>query len=158
MHEEDFSEGLELAQCGVRAGVPPQLYEKPLFRFQSRAAGYALDFIVHPESGCAYADHIAWPLRAGFAWGTASDAVAKTHPDLVRYEELVEQPAETIESLYEQLDIPLSPDFADELTREEQRSKRHRREHIYSLEEFGLSRAQQRRVVVARPALVAGSR
>jgi len=29
---------------------------------------YSMDFIVHPESGCSYADHIAWPLHAGFPW------------------------------------------------------------------------------------------
>ena len=75
------------------------------------------------------------------------EALGDLTPDrcsFVRYEELVEHPAATIEALYEQLDLPLSDGFAAALHAEEQRSKRHRREHIYSLEEFGLSRAEIR--------------
>ena len=62
----------------------------------------------------------------------------------IRYEQLVEHPAKTIEALYAQLDMPLSDHFEAELRAEEQRSKRHRREHIYSLEEFGLTREEIR--------------
>ncbi|MCA9511888.1 MAG: sulfotransferase [Myxococcota bacterium] len=62
----------------------------------------------------------------------------------VRYEELVDAPAKTIEALYAQLGIPMTPDYAAELEREESRSRKHRREHVYSLDEFGLTRAEIR--------------
>jgi hypothetical protein len=62
----------------------------------------------------------------------------------VRYEELVESPAKTIAGLYDQLGFELSEAFAGELAAEERRSKKHRREHVYSLEEFGLTRAEIR--------------
>ena len=65
----------------------------------------------------------------------------------IRYEELVEDPSTTIESLYEQFDFPLSQAFADELQNEEKRSRQHRREHVYNLEEFGLTRAEIRKAL-----------
>lgn len=39
---------------------------------------YSMDFIVHPESGCSYADHIAWDLHAGFPWILNGYGNAKT--------------------------------------------------------------------------------
>jgi len=65
----------------------------------------------------------------------------------IRYEELVEDPSTTIESLYEQFDFPLSQAFADELQNAEKRSRQHRREHVYNLEEFGLTRAEIRKAL-----------
>jgi hypothetical protein len=62
----------------------------------------------------------------------------------IRYEELVESPSKTISSLYDQLGFELSAAFGAELDAEERRSKNHRREHVYSLEEFGLTRAEIR--------------
>jgi len=62
----------------------------------------------------------------------------------VRYEELVDSPSKTVEALYQQLGIPLADAFADELRAEEGRSRKHRREHVYNLEEFGLTRSEIR--------------
>jgi hypothetical protein len=75
------------------------------------------------------------------------EALADLTPErcaFVRYEELVASPAKTIEALYQQLGFPLSETFAAELRAEERRSRKHRGEHIYSLEEFGLTRAEIR--------------
>ena len=49
IHEEDLSEVLEVVQSGERGGAPSSLYGKPLFRFRSRGAGYAADFIPDGE-------------------------------------------------------------------------------------------------------------
>ena len=62
----------------------------------------------------------------------------------VRYEELVDRPARTIEALYAQLGIPMTAAFAAELEKEEARSRKHRGEHVYSLDEFGLTRDEIR--------------
>jgi hypothetical protein len=62
----------------------------------------------------------------------------------VRYEELVESPSKTVERLYEQFGLPLSETFASELRREESRAQQHRSEHVYNLEEFGLTRSEIR--------------
>lgn len=64
---------------------------------------------------------------------------------VVRYEELVERPRETVERVYEELGIPLSPEVEKSLAEEESRSKKYRAEHLYTLEEYGLSREQIRR-------------
>ena len=63
---------------------------------------------------------------------------------VVGYEELVESPSKTVERLYEQFGLPLAETFASELRREESRAQQHRSEHVYNLEEFGLTRSEIR--------------
>lgn len=63
---------------------------------------------------------------------------------VVAYADLVERPAKTIEQVYARLGIPLAPAFAERLAEEEKRSRSHRSEHVYSLEEYGIPRAEIR--------------
>ncbi|MDX1649403.1 MAG: sulfotransferase [Myxococcota bacterium] len=63
---------------------------------------------------------------------------------IVAYEDLVARPAKTIEQVYARLGLPLSPAFAERLAEEEKRSRAHRSEHVYSLEEYGIPRAEIR--------------
>ena len=64
---------------------------------------------------------------------------------VVRYEELVEHPKRTVEQVYEDLAIPVSHAMEQRLVAEEARAKKHRADHLYSLEEFGLVREEIRR-------------
>jgi hypothetical protein len=68
--------------------------------------------------------------------------VLARHPNtkqaIVDYRELVAQPKRTVEAVYAQLGFPMSPEFSQVLTAEEQRAKSHETTHTYSLEEFGL--------------------
>lgn len=63
---------------------------------------------------------------------------------VVMYPDLVAQPAKTLEQVYAQLGLRLSPAFARSLEAEERRSREHRSEHVYSLEEYGIPRAEIR--------------
>ena len=56
---------LFLLPANLSAALPALLYYRHAFARGGADGGYALDFIVHPESGCSYADHVAWPLRSG---------------------------------------------------------------------------------------------
>lgn len=68
--------------------------------------------------------------------------VLARHPNtkqaIVDYRELVAQPKRTVEAVYAQLGFPMSSEFSQVLTAEEQRAKSHETTHTYSLEEFGL--------------------
>jgi len=74
--------------------------------------------------------------------------VLARHPDTrfiaVDYRELVESPKRTVEAVYAALDLVVSPSYAATLDAEEQRSRSHRTEHVYSLGEFGLERDEIR--------------
>lgn len=72
------------------------------------------------------------------------DALPSERCAVVRYEELVERPAKTIEEVYAQLELPMSPEFAARLAEEARRSRAHRSEHVYTLEEYGITRAEIR--------------
>lgn len=72
------------------------------------------------------------------------DALPPERRAIVRYPDLVERPAKTIEQAYAQLGLRLSPTFAERLASEERRSREHRSEHVYSLEEYGIPRAEIR--------------
>jgi hypothetical protein len=58
----------------------------------------------------------------------------------VRYEDLVEHPRETVERVYRDLGLLLSPEMAHALAEEEGRARAYRAEHVYTLEEYGLGR------------------
>lgn len=68
--------------------------------------------------------------------------VLARHPNtkqaIVDYRELVAQPKRTVEAVYAQLGFPMSSEFSQVLTAEEQRAKSHETTHTYSLDEFGL--------------------
>jgi hypothetical protein len=63
---------------------------------------------------------------------------------VVRYEDLVASPKAAVEGVYRALDLSLSPEMEKSLAEEETRSREYRAEHLYSLEEYGLSRAEIR--------------
>ena len=69
--------------------------------------------------------------------------VLARHPEVghitVDYEELLAAPKATVERCYDVLGIRVSEEFAVRLSEEERRSASHRAEHVYSLDEFGLS-------------------
>ncbi len=66
----------------------------------------------------------------------------EANPDVagsvVDYRELTSDPAGAIESVYEDLGIPMSDAFRDRLSGEGKRERKHQTGHSYSLEEFGL--------------------
>jgi hypothetical protein len=68
--------------------------------------------------------------------------VLARHPNtkqaIVDYRELVAKPKRTVEAVYAQLGFPMSSEFSQVLTAEEQRAKSHETTHTYSLDEFGL--------------------
>ncbi len=69
------------------------------------------------------------------------EALAR-HPEIphaiVDYRDLVADPAATIERVYEQLDLTLTPEYREVLLAEGKRARKHATSHSYSLEEFGL--------------------
>jgi hypothetical protein len=72
--------------------------------------------------------------------------VLARHPETrwiaVDYREFVERPKRTVEAVYAALDLVVSPAYAATLDAEECRSRSHRTEHVYSLDEFGLERSE----------------
>jgi len=66
----------------------------------------------------------------------------EAHPEVrgavVDYRDLVSDPAATIERVYQDLDLPLSDAFREQLASEGKRERKHKTSHSYSLEEFGL--------------------
>jgi hypothetical protein len=66
--------------------------------------------------------------------GLAEDRVA-----FVRYEELVEKPADTVRGLYRRFGWGMSAEAEAALAAAQERARGHRAEHRYSLGEFGLS-------------------
>lgn len=68
--------------------------------------------------------------------------VLDRHPEVPRaivdYRNLVSEPKKTIERVYEELGLPVSPAMAAVLDAAQERARTHRSEHRYSLEEFGL--------------------
>lgn len=68
--------------------------------------------------------------------------VLARHPEtrhaIVDYRDAAADPVATIEQVYKQLDLPMTPDFRALLQAEGARARGHRSAHAYSLEEFGL--------------------
>ena len=66
----------------------------------------------------------------------------EAHPEVRRavvdYRDLTADPAETIEGIYRDLQLPLSDEFRAELAKQGKRARDHKPSHEYSLEEFGL--------------------
>ena len=57
----------------------------------------------------------------------------------VRYEELIDRPLDIVSSVYSSFDIEMGEAERESLLKEQQKNKSYRAEHIYSLEEFGLT-------------------
>ena len=57
---------------------------------------------------------------------------------MVDYRDVVADPTATIERTYEQLGLPITPEFHDVLVAEGKRAREHKSGHSYSLAEFGL--------------------
>ncbi len=66
------------------------------------------------------------------------DAHPEVRGSVVDYRDLVSDPAATIERIYRDLELPMTPEYRELLAREGKREKQHRTRHTYSLEEFGL--------------------
>jgi hypothetical protein len=61
---------------------------------------------------------------------------------IVQYTELVADPKATVERVYQQLELSVSPAFEERLAAERSRQKRHQSFNVYSLEQFGISEAE----------------
>ena len=70
------------------------------------------------------------------------------HPEtphaIVDYRDIVEDPAATIEQVYQQLGFPISAEYRERLLAEGKRARRHVSGHSYSLAEFGLDESEIR--------------
>jgi len=66
----------------------------------------------------------------------------EAHPEtkgaVVDYRDLTSDPAAAIERLYQDLDLPMSDAFREQLAQEGKRERKHQTTFTYSLEEFGL--------------------
>ncbi|HSD10279.1 MAG TPA: sulfotransferase, partial [Candidatus Binatia bacterium] len=69
--------------------------------------------------------------------------VLARHPQtphaVVDYDELVAEPKRTIEKIYRELGLPMTPEYESVLSAEQEQARRHRGSHAYGLDEFGLS-------------------
>lgn len=74
--------------------------------------------------------------------------VLSAHPEtrwaVVDYRELVESPKRTVAGVYESLGLDMTAGYKACMEAEEERSRAHRREHVYSLGEFGLDQDEIR--------------
>jgi hypothetical protein len=68
----------------------------------------------------------------------ALDAHPEVRRAIVDYRELTADPAATIERVYKDLDLPMTPEFRERLAGQGKRESKHSTRHSYSLEEFGL--------------------
>jgi hypothetical protein len=70
--------------------------------------------------------------------------VLARHPEtpcaVVDYRDAVEDPAKTIEDVYQRLGLPMSNAYREVLREESRRARAHVADHAYSLEEFGLEK------------------
>lgn len=75
--------------------------------------------------------------------------VLARHPETrhaeVDYRDAVSDPAGTIERVYRELDLPMTPAYRERLLEEGKRARQHRSGHAYSLSEFGLEADEIRR-------------
>jgi hypothetical protein len=68
--------------------------------------------------------------------------VLARHPEIkhavIDYRDLVSDPAASIEQIYRELGLPISPQYREVLLAEGKRARQHKSGHSYSLEKFGL--------------------
>ena len=83
-------------------------------------------------------------ILAGQSWHTYKhpieflDANPNIKSAIVDYRDLTSDPAATIEKLYQDLDLPMTSEFREQLAQQGGREREHKTRHTYSLEEFGL--------------------
>ncbi len=73
------------------------------------------------------------------------DYLAQAPPDsyiVIRYDDLVRDPEQTIIAIYERLGFDMSPEYARILKQEAEKARRFQSTHVYSLEQFGVTREQ----------------
>lgn len=70
------------------------------------------------------------------------DGIDESRFIALTYDELVSDPKQTIERVYEQLEIPMSDAFRHRLLQETQKARKYRSSHDYSLDEYGLDRRE----------------
>ena len=68
--------------------------------------------------------------------------VLARHPEIqhavIDYRDVVADPAASIEQIYRELGLPISPQYREVLLAEGKRARQHKSGHSYSLEKFGL--------------------
>ncbi len=83
-------------------------------------------------------------ILASQSWHTYKHPIEflDAHPNvkgaIVDYRDLTADPAATIEKLYQDLDLPMTTEFREQLAQQGKREREHKTRHTYSLEEFGL--------------------
>ena len=83
-------------------------------------------------------------VLTGMSWDTylhpfkALGAHPEVRRSIVDYRDLTSNPAATVEQIYKDLDLPITPEFRETLAGHGKREKQHSTRHTYSLEEFGL--------------------
>jgi omega-hydroxy-beta-dihydromenaquinone-9 sulfotransferase len=68
--------------------------------------------------------------------GMPSDRLA-----VVRYNDLVSQPKDTVLGIYKQFGLSVSDEYLDRLEKETSKSRSYKSKHTYTLEQFGLTKA-----------------
>ena len=58
------------------------------------------------------------------------------------YRELVSSPKQTVESIYSALDISMSGEYKDFLTRQEEKEKKHSSHYRYNIDEYAVTPAE----------------
>ena len=61
-----------------------------------------------------------------------------SHLSIFKYEQLVSNPREVVESIYRRFEIPLSPNFINRLEQEVQKQREYKSTHNYSLKRYGV--------------------
>jgi hypothetical protein len=61
---------------------------------------------------------------------------------IIKYDDLVSDPSNTVKAIYRQIGLPMSSDFAEVLQRETEKARAYRSRHDYSLATLGLEREQ----------------
>ena len=85
-------------------------------------------------------------VELGYAYYRAALELMRTLPPerfhVVRYAQLVKDPKRIVEEVYDWMDLAMSEDYRTRLAKATQKQKRYKSQHQYSLEEFGLTRAE----------------
>ena len=61
---------------------------------------------------------------------------------VVNYEELVSQPSQVIKTIYQRFGFEITPEFLQALQEEDEKAKRYQSGHVYSLNQFRITREQ----------------
>ena len=70
------------------------------------------------------------------------EKIAPKNLAIVKYDELVANPKQTIETVYEQFDMDINAEYAKKLVAVSQKQKKYKSTHSYSLEDYGMTEQQ----------------